>query len=116
MLRLLTDEHILGDIIRGIRRREPGLDIVRVQEVGLMATDDRIILDWAATEERILVSEDRQTLIGFAYERVKAGLPMPGVFIHRKGLSIGDAIDAILVMSMCSSPDECKDQVRHVPL
>lgn len=116
MLRLLTDENVRGEIVEGMRLREPSLDIVRVEEVGLMATDDRVILDWAATEGRIVITRDRRTLIGFAYDRVRAGLPMPGVFVLRRRISIGDVIDALLILGMCSSPDEWKDQVTHVPL
>lgn len=81
-----------------------------------MATDDRIILDWAATDQRIVVTEDRNSLIGFAYDRVKLGLPMPGVFVFRKGLSIGQAIDALQIMAMGLSPEECQDRVSYVPL
>ena len=35
MLRLASDEDVHGDVIRGLLRREPGLDIVRVVDVGL---------------------------------------------------------------------------------
>ena len=35
MLRLLTDEDVHGDIVDGLRRRQPALDLVRVQDVGL---------------------------------------------------------------------------------
>ena len=39
-MRLLTDENFNGAILRGLVRRLPKLDIVRVQDVGLMNTDD----------------------------------------------------------------------------
>gem|GEM_PF-2599979 len=35
MLRLLADEDGHGDIVAGLRRRQPALDVVRVQNVGL---------------------------------------------------------------------------------
>lgn len=44
-MRLLTDENFNGAILRGIVRRLPELDIIRVQDVGLMATDDPDILE-----------------------------------------------------------------------
>jgi hypothetical protein len=44
-VRLLTDENFNGAILRGIVRRLPELDIIRVQDVGLMATDDPDILE-----------------------------------------------------------------------
>lgn len=38
MIKLLTDENFEGDVLRGLIRRMPGLDVVRAQDVGLMAT------------------------------------------------------------------------------
>jgi len=40
MLRLAADENFNNDIVRGIRRRNPGIDLVRVQDEGLSAADD----------------------------------------------------------------------------
>ena len=40
MLRLVTDENFNGDIVRGLLRRHPELDLVRVQDVGLVETPD----------------------------------------------------------------------------
>lgn len=40
MLRLLADENFSGDTLRGLFRRQPDLDIVRVQDVGLSGADD----------------------------------------------------------------------------
>ena len=51
MLRLLTDENFNGDIIRGLLLREPDLDLVRVQDVGLAGNDDQEILAWAAEND-----------------------------------------------------------------
>jgi hypothetical protein len=78
MLRLISDEDVHDDIIRGLRRREPTLDIVRAVDVGLDHTPDPIILAWAAGKERILVTGDLNTMVGFAWARVQAGVDMPG--------------------------------------
>jgi hypothetical protein len=40
MLRLVSDENFNGDIVRGLFRRHPGLELVRVQDVGLTQTPD----------------------------------------------------------------------------
>ena len=53
-VRLLTDENFNGAILRGLVRRLPELDIIRVQDVGLMNTGDPDILEWAANEGRHL--------------------------------------------------------------
>ncbi len=35
MIRLAADENFNNDILRGIRRKSPALDIVRIQDEGL---------------------------------------------------------------------------------
>ncbi|MEG4913169.1 DUF5615 family PIN-like protein [Microcoleus sp. B13-B4] len=50
-------------------RRLPELDIVRVQDVGLIHTDDPDILEWAANEGRILLTPDVATITMYAYEQ-----------------------------------------------
>jgi len=40
MLSLLSDENFNGDIIRGLFLRQPNLDLLRVQDVGLREVDD----------------------------------------------------------------------------
>jgi len=57
-MRLLSDENFNGAILRGLIRRLPKLDVVRVQDVGLRQTDDATILEWAANEDRILLTHD----------------------------------------------------------
>ena len=79
MLLLAADENFNNDILRGLLRRNPGLDIVRVQDVGLRHAPDPIVLEWAAQEGRVLLTHDRNTVTKYAYERVIAGKPMPGV-------------------------------------
>jgi hypothetical protein len=51
MLRLAADENFNGDIVRKLLRRNPKLDIVRVQDVGLSGADDPSVLQWAADGE-----------------------------------------------------------------
>ena len=62
MLKLVSDENFDGSILRGLYRRRPSLDIVRVQDVGLSAAPDPDILAWAAVENRILLTHDRETM------------------------------------------------------
>ena len=81
MPRLLSDENFDNHIVRGLIRRLPTIDLIRVQDVGLGQTDDRTILRWASEQRRILLTHDRRTVPAFALERVTQGEPMPGVFV-----------------------------------
>ncbi len=115
MLRLLSDEDFPGDVVSGLLLRMPGLDLVRVQDVGLMHTPDPVILEWAAQNDRILLSRDRRTLSVFAWDRVRQGLVMPGVFLLRRGTTTGAAIDALELIVQASEQHDWQNRVEHVP-
>jgi hypothetical protein len=94
----------------------PELDLVRVQDVGLMQMPDPEILEWAAGEGRVLLSHDVSTVPPAAYQRVAEAKPMPGVFILPDKMAVGQAIDEILFLSMDAQPNEWRDQVLYLPL
>ncbi|MBM4045502.1 MAG: hypothetical protein FJ279_10340 [Planctomycetes bacterium] len=115
-LRLLADEDFDNDILRGVLRRMPDLDIVRVQDIGLRGAKDFRILEWAAREGRVVLTHDVSTMTRHAYERVRGGLPMPGVFAVSQALPIGRTIEDIVLLAQCSLEGEWEGQVRHLPL
>src|SRR5262245_2347053 len=100
MLRLLCDENLNGDITSGLLLRRPTLDLVRVQDVGLLGAEDPDVLAWAALDD--LVSHDRATLPSYAFERVARGDPMPGVFIISNRLAVRVAIDELSLIDECT--------------
>jgi hypothetical protein len=116
VLRLLADENFNGDIVRGMRSRQPALDVARVQDVGLRRADDPVILAWAAEHGRVLVTHDVATMVGFAYDRVRAGLPMPGLVEVPRDLPVGQAIEQLLLVAEVSLDGELEGQVRYLPL
>jgi hypothetical protein len=54
-LRWLSDENFNNDILRALFRRDPTLDIVRAQDVGLSGVEDSALLAWAVEATRILL-------------------------------------------------------------
>jgi hypothetical protein len=116
VLRLAADENFNSDIIRGLLRRKPDLDIIRVQDAGLSGADDAAVLDWAADEGRVLVTHDAATITRHAYDRVRAGRRMPGVFEVGAIVPIGRAIDDLILIVECSLEGEWEGQVRYLPL
>ena len=116
MLRLVSDENFNGDIVRGLLFRLPDLNLVRVQDVGLEQAIDPVVLAWAAQDNRIVVTHDRATLPHFAYERVVAGEPMPGLFVINDRLPVGQAIEEILLVATCSEASEWAGKVLYLPL
>ena len=116
MLRFAADENFNRDIVRGLVRRKPDLDIVRVQDAGLAGADDLSVLEWAAVQGRVVITHDVSTLTKHVYDRVAAGRPMPGVFEVVSGASVGSAIDDLLLLAECSHEGEWEGQVRYLPL
>ncbi|MBV7332162.1 DUF5615 family PIN-like protein [Chloroflexi bacterium TSY] len=116
MLHLLSDENFNGDIIRGLILRHPTLDLVRVQDVGLIEADDPTVLEWAAVHNRILLTHDRATIPNFAYDRIVLGKPMPGVFVINDRTSIQQAIDELILIDECSEQAEWSNLVVYPPL
>jgi hypothetical protein len=106
MLRVASDADVHGAILRGLRRRLPTLDLVRVQDVLPEGAPDREILAWAASEKRALITIDRNTMVGFARERVAAGAPMPDLIVTSNEQSIGAAIEDLIVIAQCMTEDE----------
>jgi Domain of unknown function (DUF5615) len=116
MLRLLADENFNGSSIRGLVRRQPERDRVRGQDIGLSGADDCAVLAWAAREGWVLLTHDQATVPKYAYERMEARLPMPGVFVGDTNLPVQQAINDILVVVECSEEYEWEGQVRYLPL
>jgi hypothetical protein len=116
MLRFAADENFNNDIVRGVLRRNPHVDIVRVQDAGLSEAADPILLEWAAKDNRVVLTHDVSTMTRYAYERVTSGLSMPGVFEVARKVPIGVAIDEILILAECSLEGEREGQVRYLPL
>ena len=116
MLRWLADENFNNDILRALFRRDPTLDIARAQDVGLSGVEDSALLAWASEAMRVLLTHDVSTITGYAYDRVRNGERMPGVFEVSRDVPIRVAVEDILLLTECSRPDEWEGQVRYLPL
>ena len=116
MLRFAADENLNYNIIRGLRRRRADLNISRIQDVGLSGKDDATVLEWAAKENRILLTHDATTITKYAYKRINEGLTMPGVFEIKMSSHLGEVIDDILLLADYSYEDEWEGQIVYLPL
>ena len=116
MLHLVSDENFNGDILRGLLLRHPVLDLHRVQDVGLEEADDPTILAWAAANNRIVLTHDHATMPDFAYARVVAEQPIPGVFVVPDRMAVRQAIEELLLVEVCSEQAEWASLVVYLPL
>ena len=110
MLRFAVDEDFNNRIVRGLLRLLPILDIARVQDANLIGSLDPAILEWAAAENRILLTHDASIMSKDAYARVESGKPMPGVFEAAQEIPIGEAIADLILIATCSFDAEYEGQ------
>ncbi|MEM8641027.1 MAG: DUF5615 family PIN-like protein [Cyanobacteria bacterium P01_G01_bin.54] len=116
MTQFLADENFNNQIVRGVLRQNPAVNIVRVQDVGLQGASDPDVLSWAAQAGRIVLTHDVATMIMFAYDRIQAGLSMPGLFEVKRHIPVGLVIEEIVLIAECSLEGEWEGQVRFLPL
>ncbi len=116
MLLLVADENFNNTIVRGLLRLKPDLDIVRVQDVGLSSADDPAVLEWAARENRILLTHDVATVTKYAYERILSGKYMPGVIEVTRAVPLSVAINDILLIADACKNGELENQIIYLPL
>ena len=114
--RLLADESLRGPIVAGLRHRHPTVDVVAAWEIGLEGWDDPRVLSWAADQGRVVVAEDRKTMIGFAHRRLADGLALGGLVVVPSRCPVGRAIEdlAALVDRSCDEPLD--GQIKYLPL
>jgi hypothetical protein len=113
---LLADESFNNKIVQGLLKQQPNLDLVHVQDVGLTGRPDPEVLEWAAQENRVVLTHDKNTMTKYAYARLRAGQPLPGLLVVPWSMPIGVVIENILIMLGASLADEWEGQVRYVSL
>lgn len=116
MIAFLADQNFNEHIVDGLTRRISEVDLILARDVGLAREPDPAVLEWSAAQNRVLLTHDRSTIPPFAYARVAAGQPMPGIFLVSDAMPAGNAIDELTLAAQCLSADECENRVRYFPL
>lgn len=116
MLRLLIDQDLDQDILRGLFQRIPELDAITAYEAGLSEASDPQLLAWAAEHNRLIISHDRKTMPRHAVERMAEGNVVAGVIIVSRRLPMKRVLDDLEMIILCSEAVEWENVVRHLPL
>jgi hypothetical protein len=116
MLRCLIDKNFHQRIVRGLRLRIPSLDAILLRDMALQGLRDPPLLQAAASLQRVLITHDLKTIPRYAYERVAAGEPMPGIIAIPDDLPIGQAIEQLHLVVECGGDTELENQVLYLPL
>ena len=113
--RFLADANFRHAIFSGVRRREPAIDFVTVQEAGLKDHPDPDILAFAARENRILVSHDYRTM-PVHFQEFVSKQSSPGVFLIPQKSAVAAAIDALVLIWAASEAEEWRNRLTYVRL
>jgi predicted nuclease of predicted toxin-antitoxin system len=115
MLRLLIDQDLDHDILRGLIRRIPQPDAVTAFEIGMSAATDSQLLTWAAQDGRIIVTHDRKTMPTHAAALMGEGQNIAGLIVVPRSLPLQQVIEDLELMITCSENDEWANVIRYLP-
>jgi len=118
MLRVLLDHNFDQDILRGLLRRLPALDVTIAYEAGLSRTADPDLLIWAAKEGLLLLTHDRNTIPAYAKAVIGAGHTIAGaVIVPVPGqMPIAQIIEQLELIVTCTDKSEWQNVVDYLPL
>jgi hypothetical protein len=112
-IRFQADNDLKFAIVKAVPRREPAIDFASVQESGLDGLSDPDLLDRAASDGRVLVSHDLRTMLHHFRSHLAAGKTSPGLLLVSHGESIGEVVEALVVLWAVTDPGELSDQAYH---
>jgi hypothetical protein len=115
-VRFLTDENVDVVIVQGLRLRRSQIDIITAVQAGILGLPDPSVLAYAAEHDRILVSHDKRTMPGHFATFLMEGNQSPGVMLISRRLTIGQAIEALLLIWEASNQGEWRNLIAHLPL
>lgn len=115
-VRVQADADLDEDIVRGIRRLQPAIDILTAAEGGVIGLADPEVLRICYAADRILVSHDMRTMPGHLQAHLAQGLESPGIFIVSRRRGIRAAIEEIHLIWSASEHEEWRNQLVRLPL
>lgn len=116
MLPLAADENFNARIVRGLKRKLPEVDVVTIQQAALRGMPDPGILEWIAEDRRVLLTHDVNTVTKHAWDRVREGLPMPGVVAVPSEAPIGVVVDDLVLVATVHEPGDLEGEILYLPL
>lgn len=113
-IRLYMDHNVPAAITIGLRLH--GVDVLTAYEDEHHQVPDPLLLNRAHQLGRVLFSRD-DDLVAEAVRRQREGALFPGViYAHQLRVSIGKAIDDLLIIAMSGEPEELVNTVQFLPL
>jgi len=114
--RFLIDHNVPDAIWKGLRRMDATIETICLRDLGMISTPDPDVLEYAAQQQWLLVTLDVNSMTGFAYQRIVAGLRMPGLFILKDMQPpFRRYIYDLFSILFCSEFEDWADKVEYLP-
>ena len=111
-MKWLADECFNNDIIRGLLRRLPDLDLVRAQDIFEVAgRDDESLLAWARKNDRVVLTHDLSTMLPVLQHQSTFA-----IVLVPDSLPIARIIEDLLLLDQCSRESDWAAGVIYLPL
>jgi hypothetical protein len=82
----------------------------------LATAADTSILEHAAAEGLVVLTHDANTMSFHADERLRGGLPLPGLVVVPQSLGVGRAVAELEIVMGAGTTADFENQVLWVPL
>ena len=115
-VRFLADEDFDYVIVRGLRLRQPQVDILTAPQAGILGFPDPAVLAFAAKQDRIVITHDKRTMPDHFATFLAEGNQSPGIMLISRKVAIGQAIEALLLVWEASSHEEWHNLITRLPL
>lgn len=109
-VRFQADEDLETQIIKGLRRRQPLLEIETIPSAGLRGKPDSAILAFCAEQERVLVSHDLKTMPTQLAAFLADGQHSSGLILIPRTVSIAQAINDLYLIWEVTPPEYWRDR------
>ncbi len=114
-IKFQADANLNEAIVKGLLRREPGIDFRTAPSAELRGLSDLQVLAKAASEGRVLVSHDRKTMPRSFAEFIRSETS-PRLFIISQKTDLLAAIESLLVIWAASEAEEWVNRICTIPM
>jgi len=116
MLKILFDQNFNHRIIRGLAKRISNFDFETTQSLNRENEKDPKLLELASEMKRVTAAHDFETFPAFAYQKMSKGENIFGVVWIPADMPIGNAVDELEIVIICSEENEYENRVEYLPL
>jgi hypothetical protein len=113
----LLDEHIPHAIVRGLRLRDPAIQVFVVGgesgEPGIETPDPELLI-WIEEHGCLLATNNRATMPEHLTNHLAAGRHIPGILTVPRRFALGDLIDKLYLIWAASREEDFLDLIVYL--